>query len=150
MERLARRLAHLAVVIHRRDNRRRARRNLIGVLSCRTAMVPAPLFIPMGVLKPSRLRSDGATIAMAAPLSILYFAWLRERVGVSDEVVSPPESVVTVADLVIWLANLDLRHAAAFKDQKSVRCAVNQEFADTSTVLCPGDEVAFFPPVTGG
>ena len=87
---------------------------------------------------------------MAAPLSILYFAWLRERVGVSEETLSPPESVVTVADLVIWLANLDQRHAAAFKDRKSVRCAVNQEFADISTVLRPGDEVAFFPPVTGG
>jgi molybdopterin synthase sulfur carrier subunit len=87
---------------------------------------------------------------MATPLTILYFAWLRERVGVSEETLSPPESVMTVADLVIWLANLDQRHTAAFKDRESVRCAVNQEFADTSTVLRPGDEVAFFPPVTGG
>jgi molybdopterin synthase sulfur carrier subunit len=87
---------------------------------------------------------------MATSLTILYFAWLRERVGVSEETISPPESVATVADLVIWLANLDQRHAAAFKDRKSVRCAVNHEFADTSTVLRPGDEVAFFPPVTGG
>ena len=87
---------------------------------------------------------------MATPLTILYFAWLRERVGVSEETLSPPESVMTVADLVIWLANLDQRHAAAFKDRKSVRCAVNQEFADTLAVLRPGDEVAFFPPVTGG
>ncbi len=87
---------------------------------------------------------------MAAPLSVLYFAWLRERVGASEEIVSPPDSVTTVAELVTWLSNLDPRHAGAFKDQKSVRCAVNQEFADPSTVLHPGDEVAFFPPVTGG
>lgn len=87
---------------------------------------------------------------MPAPLSVLYFAWLRERVGVAEETVSPPESVVTVADLVAWLADLDDRHAIAFKDRATVRCAVNHEFADTATVLRPGDEVAFFPPVTGG
>jgi molybdopterin converting factor subunit 1 len=87
---------------------------------------------------------------MPAPLSILYFAWLRERVGLSEETVSPPESVATVADLVVYLSNLDSRHAAAFKDRETVRCAVNQEFADAATMLRPGDEVAFFPPVTGG
>lgn len=87
---------------------------------------------------------------MAAPLSIVYFAWVRERVGVSEESLSPPDSVATVADLVTWLSNLDQRYAAAFKDRETVRCAVNHEFADTSTVLRPGDEVAFFPPVTGG
>ncbi len=87
---------------------------------------------------------------MAAPLTILYFAWLRERVGVSEEILFPPESVETVADLIIWLSALDQRHALGFKDPKSVRCAVNQEFAAVSTILRPGDEVAFFPPVTGG
>jgi molybdopterin synthase sulfur carrier subunit len=87
---------------------------------------------------------------MSAPLSILYFAWLRERVGVAEETLSPPDSVTTVADLVAYLANLDHRHAAAFKDRETVRCAVNQEFADTATIVRPGDEVAFFPPVTGG
>jgi molybdopterin converting factor subunit 1 len=87
---------------------------------------------------------------MPAPLAILYFAWLRERVGVAEETVSAPASVVTVADLVVYLAGLDQRHAAAFKDRETVRCAVNQEFADAATILRPGDEVAFFPPVTGG
>ncbi len=87
---------------------------------------------------------------MAAPLSVLYFAWLRERVGVSEETLSPPDTVVTVADLVDYLAGLDQRHAAAFQERKTVRCAVNQEFADPATVLRAGDEVAFFPPVTGG
>jgi sulfur-carrier protein len=87
---------------------------------------------------------------MPVQLSVLYFAWLRERVGVSEETITPPETVKTVADLVAYLANLDQRHAAAFKDRKTVRCAVNQEFADPATILRPGDEVAFFPPVTGG
>ena len=87
---------------------------------------------------------------MTKPLTILYFAWLRERVGVSEETLSPPEGVTTVAELVEHLAGRDARHAAAFKDRKTVRCAVNQEFADPATLLQPGDEVAFFPPVTGG
>lgn len=87
---------------------------------------------------------------MTKPLTILYFAWLRERVGVSEETLSPPEGVTTVAELVEHLAGRDARHAAAFKDRKTVRCAVNQEFADPATLLRPGDEVAFFPPVTGG
>ena len=87
---------------------------------------------------------------MTGSLTILYFAWLRERVGVAEETLTPPEGVNTVAELSAYLAGLDARHAAAFKDQKTVRCAVNQEFADPATVLRPGDEVAFFPPVTGG
>ena len=87
---------------------------------------------------------------MAAPLSILYFAWLRERVGVAEETLSPPDSVATVADLIAYLAELDRRHAAAFQNRETVRCAVNQEFAEVTTILRPGDEIAFFPPVTGG
>jgi molybdopterin converting factor subunit 1 len=87
---------------------------------------------------------------MSEPLSILYFAWLRERVGVAEETLAQPESVTTVADLIGYLGSLDSRHAAAFKDHATVRCAVNQEFAGPTTVLRPGDEVAFFPPVTGG
>jgi len=87
---------------------------------------------------------------MAAPLSILYFAWLRERVGVAEETLSPPDSVSTVADLIAYLAELDQRHAASFQNRETVRCAVNQEFAEVTTILRPGDEIAFFPPVTGG
>ena len=87
---------------------------------------------------------------MTRQFTILYFAWLRERVGVAEEIVSPPDNVVTVADLAAYLGGLDARHASAFKDLKTVRCAVNQEFADPAAVPSPGDEIAFFPPVTGG
>ena len=87
---------------------------------------------------------------MPRSLTILYFAWLRERVGVSEESLSTPDDVRTVADLVTWLAGLDERHALAFKNRGTVRCAVNQEFADPATILRAGDEIAFFPPVTGG
>lgn len=84
------------------------------------------------------------------PLTILYFAWLRERVGTAGEELPLPAGVRTVADLVEHLAGRGPGHAAAFANRRSVRCAVNQEFAPASAPLHPGDEVAFFPPVTGG
>jgi sulfur-carrier protein len=81
---------------------------------------------------------------------ILYFAWLRERVGVAQEEVELPASVATVGGLMDWLVERSGRHRAAFENRAVVRCAVNQEFADASMQVRPGDEVAFFPPVTGG
>jgi sulfur-carrier protein len=87
---------------------------------------------------------------MSKPLTILYFAWMRERVGLSQEELSLPEGVATVAQLVDWLSVRDSGHASAFENPGAVRCAVNQEFADYTVALHPGDEVAFFPPVTGG
>jgi molybdopterin synthase sulfur carrier subunit len=84
------------------------------------------------------------------PLTILYFAWLRERTGVAQESVRPPAGVRTVGALIAWLTELSPGHASAFANRRAVRCAVNQEFADPATLLQPGDEIAFFPPVTGG
>jgi len=84
------------------------------------------------------------------PLTILYFAWLRERTGLSEEKVSPPASIRTVADLITWLSARSPGHAAALAHMKTVRCAVNQDFASPDTSLKAGDEIAFFPPVTGG
>jgi molybdopterin synthase sulfur carrier subunit len=83
-------------------------------------------------------------------LTILYFAWLRERAGLAEEVVETPATVATVADLIGWLRARSPRHAAAFADARVIRCAINQDFADPATALHDGDEVAFFPPVTGG
>jgi len=85
-----------------------------------------------------------------APLTILYFAWLRERTGTGQEHVTPPPTVTTVAELIAWLAERSPGHAEAFANRRTVRCAVNQEFAMPTTLVGPGDEVAFFPPVTGG
>ena len=85
-----------------------------------------------------------------APLTILYFAWLRERTGASQESVTLPAGVATVGELTAWLAQRSPGHASAFANRRTVRCAVNQDFADPATPVSPGDEVAFFPPVTGG
>jgi molybdopterin converting factor subunit 1 len=83
-------------------------------------------------------------------LRILYFAWLRERVGKADEDVEVPDSVATVADLIGWLGARGPGFAQAFAATRSIRCAVNQSFTGTEQRLAAGDEVAFFPPVTGG
>jgi molybdopterin converting factor subunit 1 len=83
-------------------------------------------------------------------MQVLYFAWLRQAVGVGEETVSPPEAVATVGALIDWLAARSPAHAKAFADRAVVRCAVNQDFATVETPVGPGDEVAFFPPVTGG
>jgi molybdopterin synthase sulfur carrier subunit len=87
---------------------------------------------------------------MTRPVTILYFAWLRERVGTDHEELTLPETVRGVGDLVALLVARGGGYAAAFANTRSVRCAVNQEFADASAAIAPGDEIAFFPPVTGG
>ena len=83
-------------------------------------------------------------------MRILYFAWLRQKTGIAEETVSPPETVRDVAGLIAWLSTQSAGHAAAFAATRQVRAAVNQEFARPEDPVSPGDEIAFFPPVTGG
>jgi molybdopterin synthase sulfur carrier subunit len=83
-------------------------------------------------------------------MRVLYFAWMRERMGRSEEDLSPPPGVATVGALVDWLRARDAAGASAFAEAAIVRAAVNQEFAQPNTAIRDGDEVAFFPPVTGG
>ena len=89
-------------------------------------------------------------MAASAPVTILYFAWLRERAGTGEERLILPEGVRTVGALIEHLAAQGGGHAAAFESRRTVRCAVNQDFAGPDFPVRPGDEVAFFPPVTGG
>ena len=83
-------------------------------------------------------------------MKIVYFAWLREKAGIAEEVVTPPASVRNVGDLIDWLAGRGGGHADALADLSVVRVAVNQEYANLDHPLEPEDEVALFPPVTGG
>lgn len=83
-------------------------------------------------------------------MKILYFAWLRTRTGVGAEEVTPPETVTDVASLIAWLKTRSPAHEAALADLSVVRVAVNQEFAQPGDPVRPGDEVALFPPMTGG
>ncbi len=81
-------------------------------------------------------------------LDLRYFAWLRERLGTSTERVTA--DVADVSGLVAWLRGRGPEYASAFAPENRVRCAVNQEFARNDQPVRAGDEVAFFPPVTGG
>lgn len=83
-------------------------------------------------------------------MKVLYFAWLRTKVGSSGEEVTPPAEVATVADLMAWLAEGRPGFAEAMGAKGVIRCAVNQDYAEPDHPVRPGDEVAFFPPVTGG
>lgn len=81
-------------------------------------------------------------------LDVLYFAWLRERIGTPREQVET--EAATVRDLVAELSAQDDWHAAAFADMAAVRCAVDQQLAELDAPLAGAREVAFFPPMTGG
>ena len=83
-------------------------------------------------------------------MKILYFAWLRARVGTGAEEVSPPDGVADVAALLDWLKGRGPGHAEALADLSVVRVAVNQEYVGPGHPVRPGDEIALFPPVTGG
>lgn len=83
-------------------------------------------------------------------MKILYFAWLRERTGCTEEEIPLPEGVKTVGQLVDWQIGRGGGFAQAFADRSTIRVAVNMDYADTDTPVGDGDEVAFFPPVTGG
>jgi molybdopterin converting factor subunit 1 len=83
-------------------------------------------------------------------MEILYFAWVRQKVGVSGESLTPPPEVADIAGLMRWLAGRSPGHADAFAHGKQIRAAVNQEFCAPDHPVRAGDEVAFFPPVTGG
>ena len=83
-------------------------------------------------------------------MKLLYFAWLRTKIGTAEETIDPPATVATVAALIEWLKERGPQFADALKNPKLVRVAVNREYVGPDAALRPGDEVAFFPPVTGG
>jgi len=83
-------------------------------------------------------------------MKLLYFAWLRTKIGTAEETLDPPSSVATVAALLSWLESRGPGFADALKNRKLVRVAVNKEYVGWDHPVRPGDEVALFPPVTGG
>lgn len=83
-------------------------------------------------------------------MKVLYFAWLREKAGVAAEEIDAPADVATVADLIRWQRGRGDAFAEAFAEASMVRVAVNQQHVPLDHPVGPDDEVAFFPPVTGG
>ncbi len=106
----------------------------------------------IGAARPGLSRSAARPYlpAMAKPCTLLYFAWMRERAGVAEERLELPAGVQTVGALIALLSARGPHYAEAFAQPGLVRAAVNQVFAQPDTAVQPGDEIAFFPPVTGG
>jgi molybdopterin synthase sulfur carrier subunit len=83
-------------------------------------------------------------------MRIVYFAWVRERVGKADEQVDPPAGVSTVADLVRWLKARGEEYAYAFENEEVVRAAIDHTHVKPDAPIEGAGEIAFFPPMTGG
>jgi len=83
-------------------------------------------------------------------VTLLYFAWVRQTIGLGEETMALPDGVRDVRGLMAYLKDRDAKYASALGDESRIRVAVNQQHAGLGSALCDDDEVAFFPPVTGG
>jgi sulfur-carrier protein len=83
-------------------------------------------------------------------VKLVYFAWVRERVGRAEEELDLPDAIVTVADLVRWLKGRGEEYAYAFENEAVVRAAVDRTHVKPDSPIAGAREIAFFPPMTGG
>ena len=83
-------------------------------------------------------------------MKLIYFAWVRERVGKAEEEVTPPASVRTIAELIRWLCGRGDEYAHAFEQAKSIRAAIDRSHVKPDAAIAGAREIAFFPPMTGG
>jgi len=83
-------------------------------------------------------------------MKIIYFSWIRERIGKEEEIISPPNELKNIKDLIFWLSSLSDGHKKAFTDLTIIRVAKNMNTANLDDKFTSKDEIAFFPPMTGG
>jgi molybdopterin synthase sulfur carrier subunit len=83
-------------------------------------------------------------------VKVVYFAWVRERIGRGEEEIEPPAGVTTVGDLVGWLAQRGEQYAYAFENPKVIRAAIDRSHVRHDAPISGAREIAFFPPMTGG
>ena len=83
-------------------------------------------------------------------MKLLYFAWVRERIGKPEEEIEPPAGVRTVAELVTWLSGRGEEYAYAFENAKVIRAAIDRTHVRPEATIAGAREIAFFPPMTGG
>jgi sulfur-carrier protein len=81
---------------------------------------------------------------------LIYFAWVRERIGKPEETVDLPADVVTVSDLIAWLATRGEEYAHAFENGHLIRAALDKAHAHHDAAIGAARDIAFFPPMTGG
>ena len=83
-------------------------------------------------------------------MKLLYFAWVRERIGLAEEEIDPPAGVATVGELVAWLTQRGEAYAYAFENPKVIRTAIDRNHVRADASIATATEIAFFPPMTGG
>ena len=83
-------------------------------------------------------------------MRVLYFAWVKEKVGVTEEEIQPPAGVVTIAELIDWLKARGPEFADAFAKSEVIRAAIDRIHVRHDAKIAGAREIAFFPPVTGG
>lgn len=87
---------------------------------------------------------------MSQPVRLLYFAWLRERIGKGEEYLVLPDTIRTVSELIAYLTGLGEEYAYAFENAHVIRAALDQKHAKHDASIAGVREIAFFPPMTGG
>ena len=83
-------------------------------------------------------------------MKIIYFSWLKETLGISEEKVKPQTDIKNIDNLIKWLGEKSMKHRKVFLKSKSIRCAVNHQIVNKNSKIKSKDEIAFFPPFTGG
>ena len=83
-------------------------------------------------------------------MKLKYFAWVRERVGMAEEIIEPPGNVRTVEELIAWLSDRSEAYAYAFEKPKVIRAAIDHAHVRPDAAIAGAREIAFFPPMTGG
>jgi molybdopterin synthase sulfur carrier subunit len=83
-------------------------------------------------------------------MKLKYFAWVRERIGKTEETIEPPANVNTVGELIAWLAARGETYAHAFETPRVIRAAIDHAHVKQDAAIAGAREIAFFPPMTGG
>jgi molybdopterin synthase sulfur carrier subunit len=83
-------------------------------------------------------------------MKLVYFAWVRERIGKAEEEIAPPASIATTTELIAWLSKRGEEYALAFENPKVIRAAIDKRHVKADTAISGAREIAFFPPMTGG